>query len=246
MIEQARYHDVGGIVSDGPGKKPRSSWVRLPPGWERCQEGSKSFYYIDRNTGMRYADSPVRDQPPPPPQPIHLQRICPDGWENTWDNLGRMTMKYNTEWKTRAQAQKMPQGLQKLPSWVPNWAAKTAWDPAPLLNWSETEPLYLSGGKSLVVLHQSKSAKCLILEGVEFDQIFCLGDAWHPLPGEKARTRKGLQALESWERLSTINFLSSHCPYGGGSSRKEAFWRTHIADYPGDKAATNSFGWAIE
>ncbi|KAI8721606.1 hypothetical protein NCS52_00302500 [Fusarium sp. LHS14.1] len=88
MPEQARYHDISGLVADRPVNKPRMGWVRLPPGWERVQQSKDSSYYMDRNTGMRHERSPFEGQPPSTAQEISLQRVLPEGWTKTWDNLG--------------------------------------------------------------------------------------------------------------------------------------------------------------
>ncbi|KAM5350117.1 hypothetical protein ACJ41O_006622 [Fusarium nematophilum] len=156
MLDQARYHDIRGIVADGPGDKPRMGWVRLPPGWERVQQSKDSSYYVDRNTGTRYEDSPLKGQPPSAPQEINLQRALPEGWSKTWDNLGRATVAYDPGRQPYEPPQKLADDLAKLPSWVPNWAAKRHLDPAPLLDWSETEPL---------VLRQRQNGSCHCVSG---------------------------------------------------------------------------------
>ncbi|KAJ4245196.1 hypothetical protein NW757_010202 [Fusarium falciforme] len=40
--------------------------------------------------------------------------------------------------------------------------------------------------------------------------------------------------------------LGPACPYGGGKARRDALWRTHIADFAAKKAAPASLGWAVE
>ncbi|KAK9800156.1 putative WW domain-containing protein [Seiridium cardinale] len=247
MIDQARYHDIAGLVSDGQGQKPRLSWVRLPDGWERCQDGKKSF--MDWNTGTRHSESPLRKQDPLPPQPVHMQRLCPAGWEKLWDNLGRPRMTCNPKAPRQQMPEKLLQDLSGLPSWAPNWAAKTSLDPAPLLDWSDSNPLYSAGGNTEALFNpnvDSKLSKLLSLHGLEFDHIAKIGEAWHPDSDTVWKTRSGIKALQSWDEMLDYEVLSSECSYAAGKLREEAFWRTHLADIPGDKAADYSVGWAME
>ncbi|KAM6527444.1 hypothetical protein FSOLCH5_003515 [Fusarium solani] len=97
MLDQARYHDIRGNMSDRPGDKPRMGWVRLPQGWERVQQNKDSFYYLDRNTGMRHDKSPFQGQVPSAAQEISLQRVLPQGWLKTWDNLGKAKVAYDPD-----------------------------------------------------------------------------------------------------------------------------------------------------
>ncbi|KAH6854769.1 hypothetical protein B0I37DRAFT_350040 [Chaetomium sp. MPI-CAGE-AT-0009] len=43
------------------------------------------------------------------------------------------------------------------------------------------------------------------------------------------------EALEEWEVLALATPASG--PYGGGEGRRAALWRTHIADFAGDRSA---------
>ncbi|KAK6067401.1 hypothetical protein SCUP234_11655 [Seiridium cupressi] len=250
MIDQARYHDIAGLVSDGPGQKPRLSWVRLPDGWGRCQDGKKSFYYMDWNTGTRHSESPLKNQDPLPPQPARMQRLCPAGWERLWDNLGRPRMKCNPKAPRQQIPEKLLRDLSKLPSWAPNWAKKkTPLDPAPLLDWSDSNPLYSAGGNTEALFNlnvDSKLSNFLSLHGLEFDHIQNIGEAWHSDSDTVWETWSGIKALQSWDEMLDYEVLSSECSYTEGKLREEAFWITHLADIPGDKAAPYSVGWAME
>ncbi|KAK3391250.1 heterokaryon incompatibility protein-domain-containing protein [Podospora didyma] len=114
LLDQAKYHDVGAKVSDGPGTRPRRAWARLPPGWERIPahaasegknivswSGFKSFVkgetarYYNHNTGTTHGNSPLEGKLPLPlAQHPARQREIPDGWVKTWDNLGRASVRY--------------------------------------------------------------------------------------------------------------------------------------------------------
>ncbi|RSM00829.1 hypothetical protein CEP52_008898 [Fusarium oligoseptatum] len=246
MLDQARYHDIRGLVSDRPGDKPRMGWVRLPPGWERVQQSKDSFYYMDRNTGTRHENSPFKGQPPSAAQEISLQRVLPEAWSKTWDNLGKAKVSYDPDYQPFRPPRKLVTDLAKLPTWVPNWAGKRHLDPAPLLDWSETEPLYSAGGRlGPATVYPDTNLRALVVEGIEFDVISHLSDAWHPKPDVIELSRRQVSELEAWETLAMAE-LGPACPYGGGKTRREALWRTHIADYAGKKAAPPSLGWAVE
>jgi hypothetical protein len=49
LLEQSKYHDVKAHIDDGPGKKPRQSWVRLPDGWERIPGKVPKFHNYKTN-----------------------------------------------------------------------------------------------------------------------------------------------------------------------------------------------------
>ncbi|RTE80930.1 hypothetical protein BHE90_004561 [Fusarium euwallaceae] len=246
MLDQARYHDIRGLVSDRLGDKPRMGWVRLPPGWERVQQSKDSFYYLDRNTGTRHENSPFKGQPASAAQEISLQRVLPEGWSKTWDNLGKARVSYDPDYQPFRPPQKLVTDLAKLPTWVPNWAGKRHLDPAPLLDWSETEPLYSAGGRlGPATVYPDTKLRALVVDGIEFDVISHLSDAWHPKPGVIELSRRQVSELEAWETLAMAE-LGPACPYGGEKARREALWRTHIADYAGKKAAPSSLGWAVE
>ncbi|KAK4144959.1 uncharacterized protein C8A04DRAFT_11034 [Dichotomopilus funicola] len=72
----------------------------------------------------------------------------------------------------------------------------------------------------------------LVLGGIRFDEIEEVGRAWHPEPDSPPpSTRKGVAALEQWEEIALRERLV--CPYGGDKGRRDALWRTYIADYAG-------------
>ncbi|EEU35878.1 uncharacterized protein NECHADRAFT_34976 [Fusarium vanettenii 77-13-4] len=119
-------------------------------------------------------------------------------------------------------------------------------DPAPLLDWSETEPLYCAGSRlGPATVYPSTNLRMLVVEGIEFDLISHLSDAWHPESDVFELSRRQASELEKWETLAMAE-LGPACPYGGGKARREALWRTHIADFAGKKAAPTSLGWAVE
>ncbi|KAL2670057.1 hypothetical protein Neosp_014938 [[Neocosmospora] mangrovei] len=246
LLDQARYHDIHGLVADRPGDKPRMGWVRLPPGWERVQQNKDSFYYMDRNTGMRHERSPFESQPPSAAQEISLQRVLPEGWTKTWDNLGKAKVAYDPDYQPYRPPQKLVKDLAKLPTWVPNWAGKRHLDPSPLLDWSEAEPLYCAGSRlGPATVYPDTNLRALVVDGIEFDLISHLSDAWHPESDVFELSRRQVSELEKWEALAMAE-LGPACPYGGGKARREALWRTHIADFAGKKAAPTSLGWAVE
>jgi WW domain len=94
LVDQGRFLDPTALVSDGPNKKPRKSWVRLPPGWER-KTANKASYYYNHNTQTSYTASPLAHQAPVQPQPYDLPKTLPDGWSKSWDNCGRTTFTYS-------------------------------------------------------------------------------------------------------------------------------------------------------
>ncbi|KAH7153404.1 heterokaryon incompatibility protein-domain-containing protein [Dactylonectria macrodidyma] len=126
------------------------------------------------------------------------------------------------------------------------WREYTHLDPAPLLDWSETEPLYCAGGTmGRASVYPDTNHPALVVDGIEFDVISHLSEAWHPESDVLELSRRQVSELESWESLATAE-LGPACPYGGGKARRDALWRTHIADFTGDKAAPPSLGWAVE
>ncbi|KAK4185824.1 hypothetical protein QBC35DRAFT_296799 [Podospora australis] len=123
--------------------------------------------------------------------------------------------------------------ILELPSWVPNFAAeRIPQTPTPLLNWPAADSNY--GATSLLTAHIREDDKpdTLTLSGIRFDEISELGEPWHPEPDKPPISRSGIKVLEEWETLALAP-SPAHCPspYGGESTRKEALWRTYIADY---------------
>ncbi|KAJ9137008.1 HET-domain-containing protein [Coniochaeta hoffmannii] len=231
LVDQAKYHDISATVVHG--KKTRIAWVRLPPGWERVQDSKDACHYYDWNTRTRHDISPLANKGPSSPGHIGQQKICPDGWTKTWDNLGRSKVAYDpVSGDTVHNPGPVPGDLAGLPSWVPNWAAVSDRDAAPLLDWSETStPRYSASGTRLPILNTNPEPNVLALGGVEFDRIAQICSPWHPESKTPPLSRKGIEVLHTWEALGLAELTP--CPYGGGAARKEALWRTHIADHAG-------------
>lgn len=235
LIGQAKYHHVGCTVQDGPGKKPRQSWVRLPPGWERVEQG-KTCYYYDWNVRVPYDRSPFEGLGPQKPQATGKQRVLPEHWKKDWDNLGRTKIGYMPTGTQDQTLDPLLSELSRLPSWVPNWATRTQWDPIPFLDWSNNEPRYNAGGKVAGLLRTPGIfPSTLSLEGIHFDTISSIAQPWHPTSNIPPMSRKGIEILRSWEDLGVAE--TPICPYGGHIGRKNALWRTHIADGTGEFAA---------
>ncbi|KAK5652642.1 hypothetical protein OQA88_10235 [Cercophora sp. LCS_1] len=124
-----------------------------------------------------------------------------------------------------------PTESEPSPSWVPTWSS-TLNEPVPFLNWSETSPNYAAGNLMKAQLRKTNGPKTLILSGVRFDQIAELGNPWHPTSAAPPTSRHGITPLDQWEQIALTTHLS--CPYNGPSGRKDALWRTYIADSPAD------------
>ncbi|KAH7347994.1 heterokaryon incompatibility protein-domain-containing protein [Pyrenochaeta sp. MPI-SDFR-AT-0127] len=139
--------------------------------------------------------------------------------------------------------------LSHLPSWVPNWAIPTQWDPEPLLDWSNSSPRYWASGSFHQNLILTGDRDKLCLEGVNFDTIMELANPWHPDSDIPPASRKGLEVLKSWEQLARWPKVKG-CPYtsaqGNAYGRQYATWRTHIADYAGQNAAPAEVSAFIE
>lgn len=147
------------------------------------------------------------------------------------------------EWREEADlVDAMADGLDYLPTWVPNWAGRTERDPEPLVDFRGGAQRYRAGkllpvamgGKRSSTISNGKRASpgMLVLGGIRFDEVEEVGMAWHPEPDSPPpSTRKGVAALEQWEEIALRERLV--CPYGGDKGRREALWRTYIADYAG-------------
>jgi len=248
LPDQAKYHDVGAMVSDGPGTKPRRGWQRLPQGWERMPVSEntkiggltmlktmwkgKNARYYDHNTSTTHEHSPLKGKEPQLCRHPALHRELPPGWVKIWDNLGRAVVHYSPSKPNSPPAGQPAQPsdlLDSLPSWVPNWSAITHLDPHPLLDWSDTAPRYNACASTPATA--IPNGNTLTVEGVLFDTILAVSAPWHPT--SPIITRTGAPVLTSWETLAldTTVFSPYPCPYtltSGG--RAAALWRTHIAD----------------
>jgi len=153
LTDQAKYHDVAAMVSNASDDGPIKGWARLPPGWERIEVETPESpetpgawmlsrwraEYYNHNPGTLHETSPLAGLPPSAPQHVASQRVLPAGWINEWDNVGRARIRYAPDrHSTPSVPTTCPIGFNhplSLPTWVPNWAAPTARDPSPLLNW---------------------------------------------------------------------------------------------------------------
>jgi len=259
LTDQAKYHDVAAMVSNGPDDRPRKGWARLPPGWERIEAETPGFWawskwkavidgsatnYYNHNTGTLHETSPLARLPPSAPQHVANQRVLPAGWIKDWDNVGRARIRYAPDHHpTPSVPTTSPIGFNhplSLPTWVPNWAAPTAYDPSPLLNWSSPGATrFNAAGRftaAVTDLGQPYSPM-LGIQGLQFDIIIRLASPWHPTSPSPPLTRDLASpsplALQSWETLALDTAtLTLPCPYDGlPNGRRTAFWRTHIADY---------------
>ncbi|KAK0623689.1 heterokaryon incompatibility protein-domain-containing protein [Immersiella caudata] len=252
LPDQAKYHDVGAMVSDGPGTNSRRGWARLPEGWERIPRNEQrlggftmlktmwkgqSARYYDHNTNTTHEESPLEGKEPPVCRHVALQREVPPGWVKTWDNLGRATIKYDP---ARTSSSSPPQDLDtsdlldSLPSWVPNFSAITHLDPHPFLDWSDTNPLYNACASTPATAVPNFNNKTLTVEGIHFDTILAISSPWHPT--SPIISRRAAPILSTWETLAlNTSLFSPHpCPYHSSllEGRKEALWRTHLASSP--------------
>jgi hypothetical protein len=246
LVDQAKYHDISATVVHG--KKTRIAWVRLPPGWERTQESKTTCHYYDWNTRTQHDISPLANKGPSSPGHIGQQKICPEGWTKTWDNLGRSRVAYDPAGRNpEPHPDTVADDLRDLPSWVPNWAAVSDFDATPLLDWSgNSTPRYSAGGTKPQVIHPDPDPNVLALDGMEFDRIIQICAPWHPDSKTPPLSRKGIEVLQTWEALGLAEITD--CPYGCGdtAARKEALWRTHIADHAGDGATPAVYGRLVE
>ncbi|KAH7086800.1 heterokaryon incompatibility protein-domain-containing protein [Paraphoma chrysanthemicola] len=239
LFDQARYHDVRCPVHDVSGKKPRLAWVRLPHGWERLNREGKPLFY-NWTTRVTQERSPLEDCGPQPfAELVSRQKILSSGWQKWWNNLGVPIVKYCA---TDSHENKPPKDALEgrfldLPSWTPNWSAYTDHEPDLLLNWSDKNRSYCAGGIMDRPLLPSPDARKLCLEGYSFDTIATLCNPWHPTSPIPPVSRKGLTVLQTWEEIAARPV--TNCPYGGPEGRTNAIWRTHMADYAGDGAASN-------
>ena len=255
LPDQAKYHDVAAMVSDGPDTKPRKGWARLPDGWERipAEESSvfaswsafknvvrgKTARYYNHATGTMHNESPLEGKLPLPlARHAARQRDLPPGWVKTWDNLGRVEVRYAPDLASQQKSTASPGQDLDLPSWVPNWCAPTHKDPTPLVGYPSHFRRYWASGEdsSAVIHHDSASNTTLGVDGLLFDTVVSVATPWHPDPSRPILTRRGVTSLESWETLALdTSCFAGPCPYAElEEGRKTALWRTYITDCCGE------------
>ena len=258
LPDQAKYHDVAAMVSDGPDTKPRRGWARLPDGWERIPAEETSVFaswsafknvvrgktarYYNHTTGTMHDESPLEGKLPLPlARHAATQRDLPPGWVKTWDNIGRVEVRYAPDLANQQLNSPTSPGHDlDLPSWVPNWCAPTHKDPTPLIGYPSHHRRYWASGKeTLAAIHHDPSSPATIgVSGLLFDSITSIATPWHPNPTRPILTRRGVTSLESWETLALDTTLfTSPCPYAHlEQGRKTALWRTYISDCCGEIA----------
>lgn len=242
LIDQARYYDVYGWVKDTPDANVRVGWVRLPLGWERVWTTDfQSARYVNHCTGETQDSSPVAGQVYAA-EPLSWHKVCTAGLTKIWDNLGRSQFIFPTEApKDSSNTSDAPGGqFHELPSWVPAWFTSTYIDPFPLLGWSSQaseRPNYCASGYDSASVSASEQHQ-LGLQGLFFDSIVDLGDAWHPRSNDFPIARRHIDALVSWEAVACNMADTPFCPYVGNSGgRNEVLWRTYVADHVGAQSA---------
>ncbi|KAI0179053.1 HET-domain-containing protein [Hypoxylon sp. FL1284] len=233
VYERARYHDTSVMVKDEAESEPGEGSAKLPTGWERCLDDGVVSYF-DHNTQTRHDKSPMADQVYPAVSRFERQ-ICPEGCQKTWDNLGRPSIKFGLgENKPSNWAE---DEFPNLPSWVPNWAARTGQDPEPFLDWTKkiVDPgPFQASAYSYAEVSPDLDDKAISLTGLEFDTIEELASPWHPKSESPPLSRWNIPELKQWTTLASQDHPT--CPYGGQDGRLEAIWRTHLGDYPGEGA----------
>jgi hypothetical protein len=236
ILDQGRFVDPDALVVDVPGQKPRSGWARLPEGWERrIENGVMKFH--DHKTNLSYDDSPLKSQAPVLFQRAGQIRKLPPCWQKTWDNLGNVDFLYKPN---RAQIVQDPASdLSNLPSWVPNWASFSGRDPEPLPDMTSPDTCFWASGKGRFVDRttvEDPDSKLLRVNGILFDGIKTLGPPWFPEPQNMPISRSGVGELKEWEDIALRPV--ENCPYEQRGGRKNAFWRTHIGDYVGERSVS--------
>ncbi|CAM1509403.1 Fc.00g031420.m01.CDS01 [Cosmosporella sp. VM-42] len=250
ILDQSRYHDIYASITDGPEYQPRKGWARLPPGWERTQEEGKPCYFLNHNDGTYHEKSPLEGCDPISSVYYADQRTLPKGWTKQWNNVGQARVEFSPgELRRNKQEERLSylkgHGLDMLPSWVPNWAARTAIDPTPILDWSDVLPQYWTAGEdSTTNVMPTSDPDILGLEGAVFDTIDTLACSWHPKSDIGPLSRKGIDELEIWEALAIADV--ENCPYTHIGGRRNALWRTLIADWAGNRAAAQEASLLVE
>ncbi|KAK3312553.1 heterokaryon incompatibility protein-domain-containing protein [Apodospora peruviana] len=263
ILDQARFYDVHALIKDAPDEDAttRRGWARLPDGWERIVVDAKKTVFRDHNTGTVHDTSPLEGTPARLAEYYTKQRVLPSDWVKRWDNLGRQTVEHQPSKQTpplaesRKRDEQLRSYLSELPSWVPNWASPTRWDPEPLIDLQMPNgSQFWAGGKDSVAtpLENKQGSRVLSLEGVIFDKIKHLAPAWHPEGDIAPLSRKSNEVLVAWEALG-LQDVAENCPYTntkpttvGGSPRANALWRTMIADHAGDGAAPDDDWFYVE
>lgn len=235
LADQARYHDVDALISDGPGSRSRRGWIRLPQGWEGRSKGGKVTFHnhLDQQDVIWF-ESPLAKYGASVAQRVSLQRILPPGWIKEWDSLGRTKLRF-TDVESLSVGPGAATGCVQLPSWVPDWNTHSTRDPYPLLDWESQDPLFWASGRgSTATIRPSEPPNVLSLDGVVYDKIETIADPWFPgqEPPPISRARAPLLAI--WEALGSA--AVSNCPYQHGRGREHALWRTFIADAAGSRA----------
>lgn len=171
LLDQARFFDPNGSVVEGGGRIPRKGWVRLPHGWERCQDGSRVQFYNHVNGEYKDA-SPLVDQSPVSPQRMNFWRNLPSGWTKSWDNVGNAQFVFNV--KNPKLDPTHDTDLEILPSWVPDWTKWSSKDPEPFPSLVDEKPRYWASGEARKVHFASgyvSNSQTLKLTGILFDKI---------------------------------------------------------------------------
>lgn len=236
MLDQGKFIDPQAPILDAPGRKPRQGWLRLPEGWERRQ-GRNGWEFYDHGTKTVLKESPLKNNLPAPPQKVFQFRKLPPGWKKDWNNLGKVVYKYKPDEITAKT--KANDDLSSLPSWVPNWNSWSIRDPQPFLSLGGEEAFYWASGKLGSVTFGASDepdSSILSLKGMLFDGIKVLGPSWCVEPQNTPISRSGVTILKEWEELALKPV--DHCPYENKGGRENAFWRTHIADYAGERCAS--------
>ncbi|XXH05340.1 hypothetical protein Hte_011766 [Hypoxylon texense] len=234
VYERARYHDTSVMVQAEGEPEPSGGSARLPAGWERCIDGGVVTYF-DHNTQTRHSESPVGGKVHPVASRLERQ-TCPKGCQKTWDNLGRPSIKFGLDEKELLPSWS-EDDFPGLPSWVPNWAARTSQDPKPFLDWTkkiDDHGPFLASAYTYAEVSSDLDSEILSVNGLEFDTIEEIASPWHPKSETPPLSRWGIPELEQWTTLASQDHPT--CPYGGQEGRLEAIWRTHIGDYPGEGA----------
>ncbi|OIW32767.1 HET-domain-containing protein [Coniochaeta ligniaria NRRL 30616] len=248
ILDQAKYYDVHALIEDAPGKAPRRGWARLPDGWERIPNGNTTLFK-DNKTGLVLEKSPLEGLTPCPAEYYTKQRALPPGWTKRWDNIGCQTVDYGVEQteeekSVESRKDELRHHLSTLPSWVPNWAFPTAWDPEPLIAFDMSSRQYWAAGDILPHVRSESDSHILSLDGLIFDTIEQLSPAWHPETDVAPISRKGSKTLLAWEELGTAD--RQDCPYNATLGRTNALWRTMIGDKAGDEAAPDDERFYVE
>ena len=238
VVDQARFVDPNGTVVRGKHEKPHEGWVRLPHGWERRRDGWR-FRFYNHLTGQYQDTSPLAGEPPELAQPMSHWLNLPPGWNKTWDNLGNTQFVFSSDNK-KLEPSEEPH-LESLPTWVPDWTAWSTKDPEPFPSLvHEDEPRYWASGQARKVHFASNydsNSQELRLSGVLFDKIKDMTSPWCPEPHLLPVDRIDNHTLQDWEAFATRPVPD--CPYAEFGGRYDAYWRTHIADYAGQRRATD-------